>query len=392
MVANPTNLPAVTAAGFAALNRGDPGAARAIFDQAVSAGAADAAVWFGLSRAQRALGAAAEEGAALDQALALDANFLPALLGKGDWFARRGDRRAADSYYSVGSKLAAGMPSLSPEWRAEVRRVEVLSAGFAREYEAHLLAALDPAGLGGPGTERFGHAIDLLLGKRQIYLQQPKYFYFPELPQVQFFERRLFPWADALEGMVDDIRSEAREVLDAGTGFVPYLQRDPDRPAFDPRGLLDNPNWGAFFLIKDGATVAENAVRCPRTFAAVKDLPLCRIDGRTPSVLFSLLRPGARIPPHHGFMNARLIVHLPVIVPVQCTLRVGSETRAWREGELMFFDDSIEHEAWNLSQEPRIVLILDVWRPELTATERSLIATMFAAIDRFDGERRKWTD
>ncbi|MGO9036542.1 MAG: aspartyl/asparaginyl beta-hydroxylase domain-containing protein [Steroidobacteraceae bacterium] len=392
MAANPTNLPAVTAAGFAALNRGDPNAARALFDQAVSAGVADAAVWYGLARTHRVLGAAAEESAALDKALGLDAQFLPALLARGDWFARRGDRRAADSFYSVAIKVAAGMPSLPPEWRAEVRRVEASSSGFTREYEAHLLAALSAAGLGTPGTERFGHAIDLLLGKRQIFLQQPKYFFFPELPQIQFFERQLFPWASALERAVDDIRAEAREVLEAGDGFVPYLQRDPGRPTFDPRGLLDNPNWGAYFLIKNGATVDENAARCPRTFAVVEDLPLCRIDGRTPSVLFSLLRPGARIPPHHGFMNARLIVHLPLIVPGQCALRVGNETRAWREGELLIFDDSIEHEAWNSSQEPRIVLILDVWRPELTAKERDLVAAMLAAIDQFDGQRREWTD
>lgn len=91
-------------------------------------------------------------------------------------------------------------------------------------------------------------------------------------------------------------------------------------------------------------------------------------------------------------MNARLIVHLPLIVPGQCALRVGNETRAWREGELLIFDDSIEHEAWNSSQEPRIVLILDVWRPELTAKERDLVAAMLAAIDQFDGQRREWTD
>ncbi|MGC1386526.1 MAG: hypothetical protein WA807_00810 [Steroidobacteraceae bacterium] len=157
-----------------------------------------AAVWYGLARTHRVLGAAAEESAALDKALGLDAQFLP---------------------------------------------------------------ALSAAGLGTPGTERFGHAIDLLLGKRQIFLQQPKYFFFPELPQIQFFERQLFPWASALERAVDDIRAEAREVLEASDGFVPYLQRDPDRPTFDPGGLLDNPDWGAYFLIKNGATVDENAAR-----------------------------------------------------------------------------------------------------------------------------------
>jgi aspartyl/asparaginyl beta-hydroxylase (cupin superfamily) len=156
--------------------------------------------------------------------------------------------------------------------------------------------------------------------------------------------------------------------------------------------LLDNTDWGAFFLIKDGVTVEKNASRCPRTLAALRDVPLCRIDGRTPSVLFSLLRPGARIPPHHGFMNARLICHLPLIVPSGCALRVGNETRVPREGELLLFDDSIEHEAWNSSSEPRAVLIFDVWRPELSEKERTLVAAMLSAINQFGGPRRKWTE
>jgi aspartyl/asparaginyl beta-hydroxylase (cupin superfamily) len=232
----------------------------------------------------------------------------------------------------------------------------------------------------------------LLLGKREIYPQQPKYFYFPELPQVQFFDRHLFPWAAELENKCEEIQSEARAILDGGAGFVPYVQREANRPAFDNRELLDNPDWGAFYLIKDGVTVAENAARCPRTFAALRDLPLCRIDHRTPSILFSLLRPGTRIPPHHGFMNARLIGHLPLIVPPDCALRVGNETREWHEGELVLFDDTIEHEAWNKSREPRIVLLFDVWRPELSDTERGLVAAMLEAIDQFDGPRRKWVE
>lgn len=386
------NLQAVTAAGFAALKRGEPNAARTSFEQAISAGAADAAVWFGMSRVHRSLGSSPEESTALDNALKLDARYLPALLAKGDLFANLGDRRAADSYYTAVLKLAAGIPSLPAEWRAELRRVETVSQNFAREYQAHLLAALSAKGLGEAGTDRFTHAIDLLLGKKQIYFQQPKYFFFPELPQTQFFERRQFPWVGALEREFDAIRAEARALLDTGAAFAPYIQREPDRPAFDVRGLLDNPDWGAFFLIKDGVIVEDNAARCPRTFAAVSQVPLCRIEQRTPSVLFSLLAPGARIPPHHGFMNARLIAHLPLIVPPNCALRVGNETRAWREGEVVIFDDSIEHEAWNSSGEPRMVLIFDVWRPELSDRERDLVAAMLEAVDSFGGPRRKWTD
>jgi hypothetical protein len=389
---NPITPQGVAYAGFEALRRGDPHAARAFFDQAISSGAADASAWYGMSLVHRSLGASADENAALEQALKLDANHLPALLAKGDLYAKLGNRRAAASYYKSVIKLAAGLPSLSSEWRADLRRIETACEGYARDYAAHLLAALGAKGLGLPGTERFTHAIDLLLGKRQIYLQQPKYFYFPELPQIQFFDRHNFEWAGALEREFPGICAEARAVLDSGAGFVPYIQREANRPAFDTRGLLENPNWGAFFLIKDGVEIAENAARCPLTLAALRHLPLCRIDGRTPSVLFSLLRPGARIPPHHGFTNARLIGHLPLIVPPGCALRVGNETRVWHEGELMLFDDSIEHEAWNSSNEPRVVLIFDVWRPELSDTERGLVAAMLEAIDQLDGPRRKWAE
>jgi aspartate beta-hydroxylase len=392
VAAAPIDKASATAAGFAALDRGDPEAARVHFSRAVAMGGADASVWFGLARAHGGLGASGAESDALDRALELDARHLPSLLAKGDLFARRGDLRAADSFYRASLKLASTVPSLPAEWRQALGRAQALSQQFACNYEAHLLAALGSAGLGSPGTKRFTHAIDLLLGRKEIYPQQPKYFYYPELPQIQFFDRSGFPWIPEFEREFEAIRAEAAALLKADTGFVPYIQGAANRPAFDVRGLLDNPSWGAFFLIKDGAIVQANAVKCPRTLAALTSVPLCMIDNRTPSVLFSLLRPGARIPPHHGFTNARLIGHLPLIVPPNCALRVGNETREWREGEIVLFDDSIEHEAWNSSAEPRIVLIFDVWRPELSLKERELIAATLKAIDEFDGSRRKWTE
>ncbi|MGH8201722.1 MAG: aspartyl/asparaginyl beta-hydroxylase domain-containing protein [Steroidobacteraceae bacterium] len=130
---------------------------------------------------------------------------------------------------------------------------------------------------------------------------------------------------------------------------------------------------------------------CPRTLQALRELPLCRIKGRTPTVLFSLLRPGAHIPPHHEFLNTRLICHLPLIVPPGCTLRVGNEKRSWREGQLVVFDDTMEHEAWKGSTELRVVLLFDIWRPELTNAERTLVARMLESIDAFGGPRREWT-
>jgi len=129
--------------------------------------------------------------------------------------------------------------------------------------------------------------------------------------------------------------------------------------------------------------VPEVAERCPKTVRALEGVPLSRIGERTPSVFFSRLEPGAHIPPHTGMLNSRLICHLPLIVPQGCWLRVGNETREWEEGKLLIFDDSIEHEAKNSSREMRIVLIFDIWRPELSQSERAGISAIFNAIDQF---------
>jgi aspartate beta-hydroxylase len=379
------------AAGFAALRRADPQAALAVFSRVAASPQADASAWYGLSLVQRKIGTAAEEGAALERALALDPRHLPSLIAMGDWYVRDQDVRAATSYYRLALQLTAGQANLPAELRAELQRIEDACQCFAREYEAHVLEAIRRTGVSLSDAKRFGHGLDLLLGKRQVFLQEPKYFYFPELPQVQFYERQQFPWAAALERQTPAIRAELQGLLASGTGFEPYVQATSRRPVSNPRGLLNNPDWSAAYLIRSGADEPQNARRCPQTLAALRELPLCRIEGCTPSVLFSLLRPGAHIAPHNGSTNVRLICHLPLIVPGNCALRVGNETRSWREGELMIFDDSIEHEAWNGSGELRVILLFDIWRPELSAEERALVSTLISSVDAF-GPKRKWTD
>ena len=145
--------------------------------------------------------------------------------------------------------------------------------------------------------------------------------------------------------------------------------------------MLDNPEWSAFYLWKNGEPVAENVARCPKTMAALATVPFPQVPHRSPSILFSMMRPGAHIPPHNGFVNTRLICHLPVIVPGGCYFRVGNEEREWVEGKACVFDDTIEHEAWNRSDRTRVVLLFETWRPELTEEERTLVRAMFEAID-----------
>ena len=375
------------ASGFAALERNDPAAARRQFEQAIAQDGGNAKAWYGLAFSLRLTGADEEEGAALDRALRINTNYLEALIAKGDWHMRRKNTRSAVDFYRATLDIArqAG-GALPPFWRAEVERVRRAIEQAGASYQAHFEAAIAGAGLGGPGTERVAQAIDFLLGKRRLFLSQPTHFYFPGLPQKEFYDSDEFPWVAALEAQTGVIRKELEGVLADGTGVLPYIREQPDRANTpgNTLGMLNDPGWSSFHLIQNGEEVPENASRCPQTMAAMRNVPLARIKGQSPSVLFSILRPGVRIPPHHGFTNARLFCHLPLIVPPNCgKLRVGNESRAWVEGRLMVFDDTMEHEAFNSSTQLRVVLLFDVWRPELTPKERELVDRLMTSLTSF---------
>jgi len=143
--------------------------------------------------------------------------------------------------------------------------------------------------------------------------------------------------------------------------------------------------WNALFLWKDGARQQANCALAPRTAALLEAGGMAGIDGYAPTAFFSVLQPGARIPPHTGVTNARLICHLPLIVPKGCGFRVGNETREWRPGEAWIFDDTIEHAAWNDSAEIRIILIFDVWNPLLTPAERDMVTGLLKATRSYYG-------
>jgi aspartyl/asparaginyl beta-hydroxylase (cupin superfamily) len=149
--------------------------------------------------------------------------------------------------------------------------------------------------------------------------------------------------------------------------------------------LNNSPRWSAFHLYKMGALVEENAAKCPKTMKALRHAPQPDQPGRTPAAMFSLLKPNTRIPPHTGVTNVRLVTHLPLIVPEGCRFRVGNETRDWIPGKALVFDDTIEHEAWNDSDKLRVVLIFDIWHPELSQAERSMITAMGRALGEFVG-------
>jgi aspartate beta-hydroxylase len=309
---------------------------------------------------------------------------LTALLDRADAFARGGDAKAAMSFYQAALGTARASPNLDARTADRLQSAHQFIQQRAAEFQQSLDRALgrfSPADA--EANRRLTHSLDMLNGRRTIYPQQPSVFYYPYLAQRQFFERDEFDWAPQIEATTPVIREELLALLDEGADFRPYVEDEPNRPHRDFHQLNNSREWTALYLWRDGQKVPEIAERCPRTVEALGKVPLSHIGKRTPSVLFSRLEAGAHIPPHTGMLNCRLICHLPLIVPPGCWLRVGNETREWEEGKLLIFDDSIEHEANNPSQELRIILLFDVWRPELTATEREAISAIFEAIDDF---------
>jgi hypothetical protein len=304
------------------------------------------------------------------------------LLDRGDEFARSGDEKAAMSFYQAAIGAARG-PLPDPRTAQRLRMAQAFIQRRVDEFQCSLSQVADFRPAEAIPQTRLAHALDMLKGERTIYPQQPAVFYYPYLAQRQFFEREEFDWVPKLEAATPAIREELVALLGDGADFRPYVEDKPNRPVRPFHHLNNDQSWTALYLWRDGKLVPEIADRCPRTVEALNELPLSHIGERTPAVLFSRLEAGAHIPPHSGMLNCRLICHLPLIVPEGCWLRVGNETREWEEGKLVIFDDSIEHEAMNPSDDLRIILLFDIWRPELTETERQAISGIFNAIDSF---------
>lgn len=368
--------------GYAALQRGDPATARTAFQAATAAAAQDVRGWLLLAQTCAMLDDRAAEEQALDQALAIEPRNVLALLAKGERFQARGDDRGAVSFFSMA--LQADRQGLPPVLIERLRHAEAAVAAAGGRFETHLEDALGRAGIASDRRPpRFAEALDIMAGRKEVQLQQPTSFFYPGLPQTCFYDRADFDWVAGMEAQVPAMRAEVEGLLVGDDAFHPYVEGDADRPN---RGhaLLGDARWSAFDLWRGGEEVAENARRCPATMAALRTAPMPFIKRRSPMALFSQLRPRTHIPPHWGMLNTRLICHIPLIVPPDCRLRVGNDVRTVEAGRAMIFDDSIQHEAWNDSDETRVVLLFEIWRPELGADERAALTAMFEAISAYE--------
>lgn len=372
------NHPAVlNELGVRMLGRGQADQAQKLFSHAATIAPREPAIWANLASSLKALGRAAEALGALEKALILEPRHLSALLQKASHLEDSGEILAASRLYR--NALACVPP------RGQVPESMAQGVAHAREVVAADVEVLG-AELEGPLQEirqrhgvsdrRVRMCLDILLGKRISYPSQPTWMYFPELPAIEFFDRALFPWMDALEAATDSIRAELLEVLATDRDeLTPYVNFAATDPLDQWRELNHNRRWSAYYLWNYGEPYPTHLARCPMTAKLLEGAPCARIATRAPNAFFSILDAKTRIPPHTGMTNTRLTVHLPLIIPPQCGFRVGGETREWIAAKMWAFDDTIEHEAWNDSNVPRAILIFDIWNPLLTQAEREMIQT-----------------
>ncbi len=213
-------------------------------------------------------------------------------------------------------------------------------------------------------------------------MQRPLVFYMPDLRATPVEPHAAFDWVTVLESAAPAIRREYEAGLQVGVQAQPYVPAGTPAPEWIRlSGSLD---WSAIHLYQE-AEQTPAMRQFPQTGSALSAVDLVRIDGTPMEVFFSRLKAGAHIPPHHGLTNTRVTVHLPLIVPGDCAIRVAHQVHRWREGEIFAFDDSFEHEAWNRSGADRTVLIFEAHHPDLSAQER-------AAIEHAYDTRQSWLD
>ncbi|WND04051.1 aspartyl/asparaginyl beta-hydroxylase domain-containing protein [Temperatibacter marinus] len=340
--------------------------------------------WMVIAKLCNSSGHHIEEEDALMHRLKEQRSDLGAISALAELKRKQDDRRAAESFYQLGLGTVAQMPNPPQAVINWISRAQDYLKEGKDVYSNHVLDHLSKSGIDLAKTSpQVQEAFTLLTGQSELFLQQPNMFFFPGLPHRAWFERKEFDWVEEVESYTEAIVDELSDIIGNANSFEPYVQGQPGRPSPN-NPLLDDPSWGAGYLWKSGERQDALADKVPSAMKALEAVDMPLITDRAPMALFSRLKPDTHIKPHHGALNTRLICHLPLIVPEGCALRVGAETRSWETGKMFFFDDSIEHEAWNRGTADRTILLFEIWRPEISLEDREALTILFGAISNFN--------
>jgi aspartyl/asparaginyl beta-hydroxylase (cupin superfamily) len=375
-----SNAAGLEAAADHAAAGGDRAGARALLARAAAADPDRSETWLKLAAMYRAEGDLPAALDAVSGALRVDPlGFMPLLL-KANLLEKLG--REAEAGETYGYALAQAPAAVPPHLQAMVAHAKERHEAHVAVVGARLAGAAQAAPLTETEQGRLERFNSNILRKTRAWHSEPTHFHYPGLREREYHDRALFPWLERLEAATGAIAEDFQRVMAAERAeLVPYIQYPDDVPLRQWAALNRNKAWTAIHLVRNGVTVEANARHCPAVMGLLGTLEQPVIPRRGPNAMFSLLAPGAHIPPHVGVANTRLVCHLPLIVPPGCWFRVGGETRLWEPGKAWIFDDTIEHEAMNPTGELRVILIVDTWHPDLSGAERGAVAAVMAATD-----------
>lgn len=147
---------------------------------------------------------------------------------------------------------------------------------------------------------------------------------------------------------------------------------------FDKWGLKRQAGWRQIELEIYGVEYPERARLFPETLRVLNG-----IRGVS-TIYFSHLSPRTRIKAHVGDTDAYFRVHLGLKIPAalpDCGIEVAGQQQSWQEGKCLAFNDIYFHSAWNDTDEERVVLIVDILRPEfldkMTYVNSGVRATLY---------------
>eukprot|EP01087_Luapelamoeba_hula_P022633 TRINITY_DN8163_c0_g1_i1.p1 TRINITY_DN8163_c0_g1~~TRINITY_DN8163_c0_g1_i1.p1 ORF type:complete len:253 (-),score=41.52 TRINITY_DN8163_c0_g1_i1:662-1333(-) len=191
-------------------------------------------------------------------------------------------------------------------------------------------------------------------------LQYPTFFLYPDVLATPWHVAEDYAWTQPFVDNWQAIYSEFLALKAASNSQFEVI------PSSNYGG-----EWGAYNLWAQGAKQERNCSLAPLTTRLLEAMPEFMADCGLCYAYFSVVKPGTHITPHCGPANVKLRCHLGLSVPPEgATMRVARETRNWEEGKCLVFDDSFEHEVKNLGDVDRIVLLIDVWHPDLCEAER----------------------
>lgn len=389
----PSHPRALFSLGVHAMQRNDLVAARSLLAEARAAAPRELLVLHTLGVVLGRLGERDAELEAIEASLATDAYFLPGMLAKAGWLERHDTPTAAAAMYRNCLKVAPPETHWPEPLRPQLAHARDVVDTYSRAFHAWLSEKIAPLqkDLPAAAAQRWSEAASIMAGRTQPYLSVANQIAVPRLPAIPFYDRSMFPWAGELEAKTDVIREELKAALakegpnKQGGEFTPYIAYRPGDPVNQWKELNHSTRWSHYSLWRGGQPDEAHLAACPQTREALRRVDMATIEGLCPNAMFSALAPHTEIPPHHGETNARLVVHLPLIVPEKCTYRVGFERREWKVGEILVFDDTIEHTARNDSDELRVVLIFDIWNPLISREERQTVAALASAARSFSG-------